>query len=170
MVDWNMIILIGVSGGLANMAPVIVKHIPVLGHPLDANMQWGRQRLLGSNKTWRGLFAGMLFGIIGIVLCNYLLGYQLSAQAMVWGGLLIGLGAIVGDIFFSFFKRRIRIKPGRPFIPFDQIDWILGAWLFVWPLLHPSLAVLLVLLIIGFPLHMLVNLIAYLFGLKSTYW
>jgi hypothetical protein len=37
----------------------------------------------------------------------------------------------LGDLFFSFLKRRKNIRPGEPWIPFDQIGYIVGPFLLV---------------------------------------
>ena len=42
----------------------------------------------------------------------------------------ICFGALLGDIIESFFKRRIGKKRGEDWIPFDQIDFILGVFFF----------------------------------------
>ena len=42
----------------------------------------------------------------------------------------ISFGALIGDIIESFFKRRIGKGRGEDWIPFDQIDFILGALFF----------------------------------------
>lgn len=41
-----------------------------------------------------------------------------------WFGLTMGLAAMVGDAVKSFFKRRIGIAPGLPWIPADQLDFV----------------------------------------------
>jgi CDP-2,3-bis-(O-geranylgeranyl)-sn-glycerol synthase len=43
----------------------------------------------------------------------------------------MGVGAGVGDAVKSFFKRRIDIEPGASWPVFDQLDFFLGAYLFV---------------------------------------
>ena len=42
----------------------------------------------------------------------------------------ICIGALLGDIIESFFKRRIGKSRGENWIPFDQIDFILGVLFF----------------------------------------
>jgi CDP-2,3-bis-(O-geranylgeranyl)-sn-glycerol synthase len=42
----------------------------------------------------------------------------------------ICFGALLGDIIESFFKRRVGRKRGEDWIPFDQIDFILGVLFF----------------------------------------
>jgi len=84
-----------------------------------------------------------------------------------FAGLFMGFGAILGDAVKSFFKRRIKIKPGRTWIPFDQIDYILGGALFFsWfylPILKDSIS----LLFIGLILYIIVNVIGYYLGLRE---
>src|SRR4051812_27852644 len=53
-------------------------------------------------------------------------------------GAWIGLGALSGDLVKSFAKRRRGILPGQAWIPFDQIDWLLGALAFAAPVLRLS--------------------------------
>src|SRR5437773_6411567 len=48
-------------------------------------------------------------------------------------GVLFGAGAMAGDSAKSFFKRRLGVEPGRPWIPFDQLDFVLGALVLVAP-------------------------------------
>ena len=42
----------------------------------------------------------------------------------------ICFGALIGDIIESFFKRRVGIERGKNWIPFDQLDFILGVLFF----------------------------------------
>jgi hypothetical protein len=54
-------------------------------------------------------------------------------------GLRFGFGAVAGDAAKSFFKRRLAIAPGSPWIPFDQLDFAVGALVLVGPA-HRQLA------------------------------
>jgi CDP-2,3-bis-(O-geranylgeranyl)-sn-glycerol synthase len=82
----------------------------------------------------------------------------------------LGFGATLGDLIESFFKRRIGIKPGAPFIPFDQTDFVLGAYLLLLPLYILPWQNLLALLLITPFLHLLTNVTAYLLGIKKVWW
>ncbi len=122
---------------VANASAVIVGG----GTPVDFGRTWkdGR-RLLGDGKTWRGLFAGTFLGMtagFGLsVAASYI---QMSDYAYLrvttFEGfpmmipLLFSLcfGALLGDIVESFFKRRIGIERGKDWIPFDQLDFLVGA-------------------------------------------
>ena len=41
-------------------------------------------------------------------------------------GALMGGGALIGDLVKSFIKRRLNQPPGKPWFPWDQLDWIAG--------------------------------------------
>jgi CDP-2,3-bis-(O-geranylgeranyl)-sn-glycerol synthase len=61
-------------------------------------------------------------------------------------GFLMGLGALVGDAAKSFLKRQVGIAPGASWLVFDQLDFFVGAYVFVAPVyaapLLPTLACL----------------------------
>jgi len=82
-------------------------------------------------------------------------------------GFLLGFGALFGDVVESFFKRQFNVKPGKPFIPFDQIDFLVGAWLFLLFVYVPSWQVIVILLVMGILLHLLSNIIGYLIGVNK---
>jgi CDP-2,3-bis-(O-geranylgeranyl)-sn-glycerol synthase len=50
--------------GVANMAPVFFKKIPILGAPIDNGKTWRGKRIFGDNKTWRGIIAAILIGFL----------------------------------------------------------------------------------------------------------
>jgi len=114
------------------------------GTPIDFGKSWkDDKRILGDGKTWRGLITGAFVGMTG--------GFGLSVVAkfaaasdfaflgindftgfpfMIPIIAAICFGALIGDIVESFFKRRIGKGRGEDWIPFDQIDFILGALFF----------------------------------------
>lgn len=125
---------------IANASAVLVGG----GTPIDFGKTWkdGR-RILGDGKTWRGLIIGTLMGMIA--------GFGLSIGAkfisqtefayvgvtnffgfplMIPIVFSICFGALMGDIIESFFKRRVGKKRGENWIPFDQLDFILGVLFF----------------------------------------
>ncbi|MFC1697790.1 CDP-archaeol synthase [Nanoarchaeota archaeon] len=162
----------------ANMAPVLFKNwFKFLKKPIDMKKEYNNKRIFGANKTWRGLLMAVIFAIIIVAIQK-----QLFMDYPSWGnlslinyeyiniwlvGLLFGLGAIVGDLIESFFKRQINIKEGKSWIPFDQMDWIVGALIFTIFLGFYTPAILLVILI-AFPLlHVLFSYIGYKLKLKK---
>jgi len=159
----------------ANMAPVFLRRLPILTAPMDFGRSLAGKRILGDNKTWRGFFSGVFASLVVIEFqsCLYpfpagmtIIDYE--SENIIWFGLALGLGAILGDAAESFIKRRLGILPGKSFFIVDQIDWILGAVLassffYSWSFSTWLAAILM----FGF-LHSLVNIIGYWFGLKRN--
>jgi len=162
----------------ANMAPVIVKKVfNNLAFPLDFNKKIGNKEILGKNKTFRGLIFGVIFAIIIIFIqFNFYKNNILVDISIVdysdWLliGLLMGFGAIFGDLAESFVKRRINYKPGKSFIPFDQLDFVIGALIFVYSIVALSLNKIITILVLSFILHIIVNHVAYYTGFRKEKW
>ena len=77
---------------------------------------------------------------------------------------------MLGDAVKSFFKRSIGIASGRPWFPFDQIDFIIGGTIFALPFIPITLSLFVTALLITIPLSMLVNLLSFKLKLKETWW
>ena len=174
------VFLIFLPAFLANASPVVAKNIPGirrLSWPINA-------KLLGKNKTVRGLVTGIIVGILtGIIL--YLLRYGFIEYlpsytdiynlyssligAIIVGGIL-ATGALVGDIVKSFVKRRLGKKPGTMFQPWDGIDYMVGAMIFILPWYQVSFFECLFLLIAWPLLSLLMNTIAYSIGWKECWY
>lgn len=111
------------------------------GTPIDFGKKWkdGR-RILGDGKTWNGLIVGAFFGITSGFGLTIVAIYANNSNEFAFLGLndfgrfplmvpivsSICFGALIGDIIESFLKRRIGKKRGEDWIPFDQLDFILG--------------------------------------------
>jgi CDP-2,3-bis-(O-geranylgeranyl)-sn-glycerol synthase len=113
------------------------------GKPIDFGKKYkDGKRILGDGKTWRGLIAGTFIGMtagFGLsVAAKYLYIYEFPIYISDFTGFPIMIplifsvcfGALMGDIIESFFKRRIGRKRGEDWIPFDQLDFILGVLFF----------------------------------------
>jgi len=83
-------------------------------------------------------------------------------------GPLLGAGALIGDMIKSFFKRRVGIKPGSSWIPFDQIDWIVGANLFLLGYTNIGLQNIAISIVLMGALHPLANLIGFTLKLQKV--
>lgn len=157
--------------GLANMAPVFAVYIPGLKSwrtPMDFGLSWRGLRLFGDNKTWRGLAFGTLVGgLTNIILHDLIIS---SPEDNLWyvfaAGCALGCGALVGDAIESFFKRRRGLKPGDSWFPCDQLDYIIGGLIFVYPLVPVPPLLMLAIAVIYFGLHLITSYIGYLLGLK----
>ncbi|NWF87201.1 CDP-2,3-bis-(O-geranylgeranyl)-sn-glycerol synthase [Candidatus Bathyarchaeota archaeon] len=145
----------------ANAIPVVTGG----GYPIDfgKNFLDGRP-IFGKNKTFQGFFYGLAVGAaVGLV------------ESIVFGyphlfGLMLSLGALLGDLTGAFVKRRLGLAPGDMLPVIDQIDFIVGAILFSFFILNLSLELILVVLIITPPIHLLTNFVAHKLGLKTNPW
>ena len=152
------------------------------GTPLDRGrlFQDGR-RILGDGKTFRGTFAGTVCGVSVGLLQNQIA--PLLGLPTFGGGyeqlfilLALSLGAMLGDIVAAFFKRRMGLNRGAPLFIIDQLDFVIGAWLFViliapdWFNLHFTSTIILIVLIITPILHRVTNIIGFKMGAKREPW
>jgi len=125
---------------VANASAVIVGG----GTPIDFGKTWNDgRRILGDGKTWRGLLAGTFLGMTAgfglAVVASYLSTSEYNFlnltnfegfPVMILILFSLCFGALLGDVIESFFKRRIGKDRGQDWIPFDQLDFIVGALLF----------------------------------------
>src|SRR5579872_6927955 len=88
--------------GFANMAPSIFARLPFLGTPVDFNKKLWGQPAIGSHKTYRGFFFGILFAWFFVflqrLLYSHMRGYSLVDYQTVnlWElGFLLGFGALL---------------------------------------------------------------------------
>jgi CDP-2,3-bis-(O-geranylgeranyl)-sn-glycerol synthase len=159
----------------ANMSPNVFKTLPFLNYPLDFNIKFHGRPLLGKNKTYRGFFFGVLMALLIIIIQKTLYPYMASFSLVNYNeiniyllGFLLGFGALFGDSLKSFFKRRFNIKPGKPWIPFDQIDWFIGALISVSFYVRFSLKEITISIIITTLFHPVINFISYSLGLQKN--
>ncbi len=167
-------------------APVVVAalvHVIVLKFrwleslriPLDGGATWRGRRIFGDNKTVRGAVV-----MIGVSIIVALLQGRLRLPAIEYFdyedanllalGLLLGLGFVIGELPNSFIKRQLDVPPGGHagiwHTLADQLDSVIGALLtlsFIWV---PPLRVWVVALVLGTGLHMAVNGVFVLLGVK----
>lgn len=125
---------------VANASAVIVGG----GIPIDFGKKLkDGSRILGDGKTWRGLLSGTFLGMTAgfglVVVAKYLNTSEYAIfgvtdfegfPIMILILFSLCFGALIGDIIESFFKRRIGIDRGQDWIPFDQLDFLVGALLF----------------------------------------
>lgn len=166
---------------LANATPIFAARIPFLSKwdtPMDGGRTFRGKRIFGDHKTWRGLVTGMIVATIVlwvqqliVMQTNWVDWFTASVPYETLPVLLLGpvfaIGALGGDAIESFFKRAIGIKSGKPWFPFDQLDYIIGAVLvsLFFVILSPLQYVLI--FVIWFVGHLLASFIGYLLGLKK---
>ena len=130
---------------LVNIAASLSKKIKPLMKleiPIDLGRQYKGRPIFGSHKTWRGLFSGIVVGMAVALLQSWLYQFEVFKNISFINykeiniflfGFLMSFGALFGDIIFAFFKRRKNVKPGVSWVPFDQINYVIGAFLFLVP-------------------------------------
>jgi CDP-2,3-bis-(O-geranylgeranyl)-sn-glycerol synthase len=161
---------------LANMAPVFAKNLPFLNKPLDFGMFWKGKRIFGDHKTIRGMLAGVLLGSFAFWVQQLLYSYPFFQELSVIKysttsialGSLLGFGALTGDAVKSFFKRRMNVQPGKSWIPFDQLDFVVGGLAFSCFMFVPSKGIIITLLLVSPVLHVFVNHMGYWWGIRDV--
>ena len=143
---------------VANAAPLAFAPLFKTRHPVDFGLLMpDGARLLGDAKSWEGLLMGVATG--------FLTGMALASPLR---GLVLSVGAMLGDLAGSFTKRRLKLAPGQPLPLVDQLDFLAGALLlgaaFNYTLSPPELAIL---VLITPPIHLATNAAAYLLRLKD---
>lgn len=152
----------------ANASPVVFGG----GKPMDLGRKFLDNRpIFGPHKTYRGFISGVLIGtVVGWVQENIapLAGLPQGSTLL---GFFLSLGALIGDLFSSFVKRRLGINPGKTLPPMDQISFVLFAMLFASPLGSlPSPIGIIAIVAFTIPIHVFANFIAYLLHLKDSPW
>ncbi len=167
---------------VANATPVFAAALPILKQfeaPLDFGKSLGGHRIFGSHKTWRGLISGILVATLVLWLQQWIVisyphflpflpnNIDYSTLPTLLLGPLFGIGARGGDAIESFFKRKNDIKSGHSWLPFDQLDYVVGSvaislffviltpWQYVW------------IFVVWFLLHLIASYLGYRLGLKD---
>ena len=145
-----------------------------------------RDRIFGNHKTWRGLFFATLSGIIIVyfqhlmqgtsIACDKVTSFHLpsltlfSYDSWLLIGFLLGFGAIFGDLIKSFVKRRLHIDDGKPLYFFDQIDYVVGAYLFLAIYYVVSFEIVIASVVMSFVLTVIVNHASFYLGIRKEKW
>jgi CDP-2,3-bis-(O-geranylgeranyl)-sn-glycerol synthase len=109
---WSAIITLLTLVLLANGLPAIIGLALRPGRPIDAGRAGPDGRpLLGVSKTWRGLAAALAI--------TPLAGVALGVDWRL--GLMIAVGAMIGDLCASFLKRRLGARSGTSMPLLDTV-------------------------------------------------
>jgi CDP-2,3-bis-(O-geranylgeranyl)-sn-glycerol synthase len=166
--------------GFGNLAPIIAPKIPGIRNwntPIDGGRKFRGVELLGTHKTWRGIVSGVIASTIVFAL------QKLAFDQTGWGqsiagpvdysalplilGPLFGLGALGGDAVKSFFKRQMRIPAGKSWLPFDQLDYIIGGILVSLPFVILKPVVYIWMFVLYFGLHLITSYLGWKTGFKE---
>jgi CDP-2,3-bis-(O-geranylgeranyl)-sn-glycerol synthase len=162
------------------------------GPPIDGGRNWSDgRRVLGDGKTWRGLILAPLLALaVGALQHAYAADVGFGVTDFGEGPIhlvpvyALALGALLGDVGASFLKRRLGKQRGSRWLGPDQYDFVAGALLLAalaslatmaatgsfWLTEALTWGPLLVILILTPGLHLLVNGIGYLIGVKEVPW
>lgn len=174
------LIYLMLPAGFANMAPIFFKNkYKFLAKPVDLGLKFRGKRILGDHKTLRGYFTGMVLAIIVIYLQKYLMDFSFFRKISIIDyyninllllGFLMGFGALFGDSVKSFIKRQLNIEPGKPFVPWDQIDYSIGAIVFLSFIYKFEFIDMISIIIIFFLLHLLIRNIGFFLKINKERW
>jgi len=145
---------------VANATPMIVKQLlgDRLSYPLDGDRAFVDGRpVFGRSKTIRGV----VLTILATTAAGTLVG-------LTWQiGILVGSAAMAGDLFSSFVKRRLGLRPSSPAIGLDQIPESLLPLLVCAGSLSLTFADIIIGVAIFFIAELLVSRLLYAFDLRD---
>jgi len=169
---------------IANAAPPLANTFNILNRfnrPIDGGHTIKGIPVLGNHKTWRGLICEIIicFSLVQLIfwINNYynlpflsVIGVNSSVVPTIQLGILLSIGIVFGDLLFAFIKRRLQLRPGTAFVPFDQTNYVIGAFIFIQPMLELSLNFWIILFVLTFFVHILFNRVGYNLGLHKAKW
>lgn len=79
----------------------------------------------------------------------------------------MGAGALIGDAVESFFKRQAGIAAGKSWVPFDQVDYIIGGCLLSLFVVRLHFLDYLLILIVWVIVHFVAVYLGYLTGIRK---
>ena len=153
--------------------------------PLDGGLKFRQRRILGDNKTLRGLMVlipgtGCSFFLLGTVVSSQpgvLDGvWPLSPPAFGLLGLLAGLGFMLGELPNSFIKRQMGILPGEVakgltqkviFLIIDRVDSLLGMLLAISLVVPTPWQIWLYVFVLGPFIHWFFSFVLFLLKVKE---
>lgn len=156
---------------ISNAVPVILGG----GAPIDFGKKHNDgERVLGDGKTIRGFISGIGAGIVfaGFLALFIQLKFFENPKMQFIGGVMLSIGAMVGDSLGSYIKRRFKVGSGKQFI-LDSMMFLFVALILTYPFVIIesfdlySFSILVAATLI---LHPLTNFLANRFGLKKVPW
>jgi CDP-2,3-bis-(O-geranylgeranyl)-sn-glycerol synthase len=164
------------------MTPPIAKRLgflEFLAKPIDFDKKFLGKPIFGSHKTWRGAILAFFVGFLIAIFQKFLFNFEIFKKISILDyskiniysfAILISFGQIFGDLIFAFIKRRIGLKPGAPFIPFDQTNYVIGSFLFLQPYLKFDFKIWLTIFVLTFFLHIIFNRLGYYLKIHQAKW
>jgi CDP-2,3-bis-(O-geranylgeranyl)-sn-glycerol synthase len=169
-----------------------------VGRPMDFGRNFlDGKRLFGKGKTWKGFFGGFLIGVAFswlVVILVYppivtavaegqwalvkhvtetellTIFLQPSTSDLFWRIILLSIGACLGDLIGSFFKRRTGRDRGESFPLVDQLGFVIVAYLLALPFFPMPWYYFLVVCLLTPLIHVLANIVGWYLGKKQVPW
>lgn len=180
-----------ILAGIANMIFCKSSLLDSVNQPIDAGRLLGDgRRLFGANKTWKGFWGMVFWGLLAQLVWSYFLASQpdLEKLHLIYAhypnklatnfplGILLGLAYVVFELPNSYLKRHLDISPGKTaedawkysFILLDQIDSLIGILLVLHLYISLNWAQIIGLLLVGTLTHLGVNRLLYLAKLRQN--
>lgn len=153
-----------------------------LAIPIDRGVVLRRRPLFGANKTYRGVLAVAIGSAAGYSLQSLAPAVQppvlraLTMLAVASLGFSLGAAAMISELLNSFLKRQLDIAPGMPgrgpatlfFYVFDQVDFLLGAWLVAWPWVALTMPRVLWSIVFVVVVHQLISSLGARLGMRGS--
>lgn len=140
--------------------------------PVDFNARFLDKRpFLGKGKTIKGTLFGASAGILAVLIVNFYFNGEVPIiENYLQYGILLALGAILGDLIGSFIKRRANLERGKPVLLLDQLDFVFVGLLLGSIIYNVSIQMFFLISIITLFAHKAANFIAFKFKLKKVPW
>jgi len=154
--------------------------------PIDFRLHLRGRRILGDNKTWRGLIAlppasaisFSLFAVVRESLPEWLQQgmWNMPPSEYAFVGFLTGLALMLAELPNSFFKRRLNVPPGEApqrsllriaCMLLDRFDSVIGGLIVLSLLLPVRLSMWVWTIAFGVILHAAMSVLLYRLRLKS---
>lgn len=151
---------------LSNSTPVLI-HGKI---PLDLKLKLKTNRIFGDGKTILGTLVAIIAGLLAGIIYNLLFNVDVLISNYYFLLILLVMGAVLGDITESFFKRRIGLSRGAKWDIFDQTDFIIGGLLLSLIARIPEIEIVILILILTYFVHRASNYFAYKIKIKKVPW
>lgn len=164
-----------VAAALVHVVVLRFRWFEPLRIPLDGGAVWRGRRVFGDNKTVRGAvvmiavstLAAILQGVFRLPSLEY---FDYGAANLPLVGMLLGIGFVAGELPNSFVKRQLGVPPGAHggvwHTLADQLDSVVGALVTLSMVWVAPLYVWVLALVMGAGLHVAVNGLFVLLGVK----
>ncbi len=152
-----LLLLIIIANGAPILSQLLLKERFKLAVDFGQTLP-DKNRLLGSSKTWRGLFAALLTTTIAA----WLLGFPPKI------GALVAVYAALGDLFSSFIKRRLSMKTSSMAPLLDQVPESLFPAFMLKEVFNLDNSAVILLVLIFIITELLLSHILYKYGIRKN--